>query len=55
MILFIILMIVLILLVVFALAVIGVGGTVFIIVFADVIVCIFIIVWVMKRLIGRRR
>lgn len=34
---------------------IAVGGAAFIIIFADVIVCIAIIVFIMKRLIGRKK
>lgn len=30
------------------------GGVAFILVFGDVIICIFLILWVMKRLIKRR-
>ena len=55
MILFAILVTVLILLVIFAFAVISVGGTVFVIVFADLIVCIFIIAWVIKHFFGRKK
>ena len=31
------------------------GGTVFTVVFGDVIVCIFIIVWIMKRLFTKKK
>lgn len=34
---------------------ISVGGAAFIIVFGDVIVCIFILVWLIKKIIGMRK
>ena len=34
---------------------ISLGGAVFIIIFADVIVCALFIVWLVKRLIGRKK
>lgn len=33
----------------------SVGGAAFIIVFGDVIVCILVIAWIVKRLLGRKK
>ena len=55
MILFTILSIVLVMLIVTAVVVLGVGGGAFIIVFADLIVCVFVIIWIIRRLIKRRK
>ena len=55
MILFTILAIMLVVLVVTAIFILGVGGGAFIIVFADLIVCVLVIVWIIKRLIERRK
>lgn len=50
-----ILFIILAILIIFAVAVISVGGAVFTIVFADVIVCAIIIIWLIVKLIKRKR
>lgn len=50
MILFIILALILLFLVIFTIAAIVMGGSVFILLFSDVIVCIFIIGWIMRKL-----
>lgn len=50
MILFSILLLMLIMLTVITVFAVSVGGTVFVIIFGDVIVCIFIIVWILKRI-----
>ena len=55
MILFTLLAIMLVVLVVTAVIVLGVGGGTFIIVFGDLIVCAFLIGWIIKRLIKRRK
>lgn len=55
MILFAIIFFTLFLLVAFTVISIAVGGAAFIIVFADVIVCVAIMVWIVKRLIGRKK
>ena len=55
MILFTILSIMLVMLIVTAVVILGVGGGAFIIVFADLIVCAFVIIWIIKRLIKRRK
>ena len=55
MILFAIVFFTLFLLMVFTVISIAVGGAAFIIVFADVIVCVAIMVWIVKRLIGRKK
>lgn len=55
MILFAIIFFTLFLLVAFTVISIAVGGAAFIIVFADVIVCVCIMVWIVKRLIGRKK
>lgn len=49
-----ILLIILAMLVVFGVLIIGVGGGVFTIVFADVIVCAFIIIWLIKLLAKKK-
>jgi hypothetical protein len=54
MILFLILLLIVILLTAITVFAISVGGTAFVILFGDVIVCIFILVWVMKRLFKKR-
>lgn len=55
MLLFIVLFTVLLLLVAFTAFMIAVGGAAFIVVFADVIVCVFILVWIIKRLSGKKK
>ena len=55
MILFTILSIILVMLIVTAVVILGVGGGAFIIVFADLIVRVFVIIWIIKRLIMRRK
>lgn len=55
MILFAIVFFTLFLLMAFTVISIAVGGAAFIIVFADVIVCVAIMVWIVKRLIGRKK
>lgn len=55
MILFLILALVLILLIAFIVVVVGTGGAIFAIVFGDVIVCIFIIMWLIKKFISKKR
>lgn len=54
MILFIILLLMLIMLTVITVFAVSVGGTVFVIVFGDVIVCGFIIVWILKHIRKRK-
>lgn len=49
------LMIIACILTLFTVLVISIGGTVGIIIFADVIVCIGVILWIMKRLIMKRK
>ena len=55
MILFTILLLTLVLLTVFTVAVVSAGGAIFIVLFGDVIVCALIIIWIMKRLITKRK
>lgn len=55
MILFMILLVTLAILIGFIVLTVAAGGAVFIIVFADVIVCIVLIAWIMKHLFGRRK
>ena len=54
MILFMTLLIMALLLAVFTVFAIAVGGSVFIVVFGDVIVCIFLIVWIIKKLFKKK-
>ena len=54
MILFITLLIMALLLAVFTVFAIAIGGSVFIVVFGDVIVCIFLIVWIVKKLFKKK-
>lgn len=54
MILFLILLLTVILLTLITVIAISVGGTAFIILFGDVIVCIFILIWVMKHLFKKK-
>lgn len=54
MILFAILLLTLLLLTAFIVLIAGAGGAVFTVLFSDVIVCIFIIVWIIKKLANRR-
>ena len=42
------------LLAVFTVFAIAIGGSVFIVVFGDVIVCIFLIVWIIKKLFKKK-
>lgn len=49
------LMIIACILTLFTVLVISIGGTVSIIIFADVIVCIGVILWIIKRLIMKRK
>lgn len=55
MILFITLLIMALLLAVFTVFAIAIGGSVFIVVFGDVIVCIFLIVWIIKKLFKKKQ
>lgn len=55
MILFSILAIITLILLVAAILIVSIGGTAFIIIFADVLVCIAILVWIMWRLIKKKR
>lgn len=55
MVLFMILLVTLVLLTVFTVLVAGAGGAIFTILFSDVIVCIFIIGWIMKRLFRKKK
>ena len=54
MILFTTLLITALLLAVFTVFAIAIGGSVFIVVFGDVIVCIFLIVWIIKKLFKKK-
>ena len=54
MILFITLLIMALLLAVFTVFAIAIGGSGFIVVFGDVIVCIFLIVWIIKKLFKKK-
>lgn len=49
------LMIIACVLILFTVLVISIGGTVGIIIFADVIICIGVILWIIKRLIMKRK
>ena len=55
MILFIILLLTLLTLMVFTILAVSAGGAVFIVLFGDVIVCILLIVWILKRLISKKK
>lgn len=55
MVLFTILAITLVCLILFIIFVLGVGGAMFVILFADVIVCVLIIIWIMNRLTKRKK
>lgn len=55
MILFLILLLTAILLTLVTVIAISVGGTAFIVLFGDVIVCIFILIWVMKLLFKKQK
>lgn len=55
MILFSILAIITLILLVSAILIVSIGGAAFIIIFADVLVCIAILVWIMWRLIKKKR
>lgn len=55
MILFITLAIIAILLLVFTVFAVAVGGAVFIVIFADVIVCAAIIIWIVMRLVKKKK
>lgn len=50
-----ILLLILIILVAFTVLLISIGGSAFIIVFGDVIVCVFIIGWIIKKLINKKK
>ena len=54
MVLFTILLLILVILIIFTVAVVSVGGAAFIIMFADVIVCIALIAWIMKLIFKKR-
>ena len=53
--LFLILALILLVLVLFIVFAVTIGGSIFIIIFSDVIVCAFIIGWIIKKLIDRRK
>lgn len=55
MILFTILFIMIAILAVVAIAVLSIGGSAFLVIFGDLVVCIAILVFIMKRLIGRKK
>lgn len=55
MILFTILALTLLTLIVFTVIAVSLGGSVFIIIFGDVIVCAAIIVWIIKRLVTKKK
>ena len=55
MILFIILLLTLLTLMVFTILAVSAGGAVFTVLFGDVIVCMLLIVWILKRLIGKKK
>lgn len=55
MILFTILLLMLILLTVITVLAISIGGSVFVVIFGDVIICIFLIVWLLKRLVTKKK
>lgn len=55
MILFLILLLILVILTVFSVFILSVGGAAFIVVFGDVIVCAAIIIWIMKRVFGKKK
>ena len=51
--LFAILLLILVFITIFTVAVVSVGGAVFIVIFGDVIVCAFIIVWLLRKLLKK--
>lgn len=55
MILFMILAIMLVVMTVFAVLIIGIGGGIFMIIFADIIVCILLIAWIIRKLAKRKK
>lgn len=55
MILFLILTLILIALIAISIVVIAAGGTAFIVVFGDVIVCIFILAWIIKKIFFKKK
>lgn len=55
MILFLILSLILIALIALTIIVLAAGGTAFIVVFGDVIVCIFILAWIIKKIFFKRK
>ena len=55
MILILILALILLMITVVGVALLSIGGTAFIIFFGDIIVCVFIIGWIIKRLIMRKQ
>ena len=55
MILFVTLLMIISILTVVTVLAISIGGSMFIVLFGDVIVCIFIIMWIMKKLLFRKK
>lgn len=55
MILFLILVLTLLFIIGFTIIAVSLGGSVFIVIFSDVIVCAFIIIWIIRKLIEKRR
>lgn len=55
MILFLILSLILIALIALTIVVLAAGGTAFIVVFGDVIVCIFILAWIIKKIFFKKK
>ena len=55
MILFTILLLILLILTVVTVLAISIGGSAFIVIFGDVIVCIFIIVWIIKKIFFKKK
>lgn len=54
MILFAILLLIAVFLIIFTVAAVAIGGTAFVIIFGDVIVCIALIVWIIKKIMKKR-
>lgn len=55
MILFTILLLIAVFLIIFTVGTIAIGGTAFVIIFGDVIVCIALIVWIIRKLTKRKK
>lgn len=52
---FLVLCILLLIVLIIAAIMVGIGGTIFLVLFGDIIICAIIIVWLVKKLVGKNK